>query len=420
MKYLLYYDAASAYTAEQVAAGGDGSKVVSVVDGVAWCEDSEKTYYRYSNKSEDIFVATITVHHRNVSGYELISSTTVTGECFSGMTTKIFVAPANIDGYKSIESGKTVTISGATASVDFVYRYDFTPDYSKPLTFEILTDGYISWRTQYSGDTWASNKVISYSKNKGERQSIRSSYNGTHIDVSAGDIVEFFGNNDMYGQTYNYVHSFSGTTAEFNLKGNIMSLISSNNFENLKSFPTGTNYNFRGLFNACKTLKHARELLLPAEELTENCYDGMFEYCTNLLSAPNLPATSLASGCYSGMFGGCINLVEAPESLSARPVSSSYWYMFRQCSNLLWAPIILNAIPGLSNRYYYFYMFTGCTNLCYVRLYSNETYTQIGNVSTGWLEGVSETGVFEKSSRLTGISSGKNGIPTGWTVVDVD
>ena len=42
MKYLLYYNLDSKFVTDQTAAGGDGTNVVSVVDGVAWTKDQEK------------------------------------------------------------------------------------------------------------------------------------------------------------------------------------------------------------------------------------------------------------------------------------------------------------------------------------------------------------------------------------------
>lgn len=45
MKELLYYKLNSTFTEEQIAAGGDGFHVATVIDGIAWCKDTEKTYY---------------------------------------------------------------------------------------------------------------------------------------------------------------------------------------------------------------------------------------------------------------------------------------------------------------------------------------------------------------------------------------
>ena len=60
------------------------------------------------------------------------------------------------------------------------------------------------------------------------------------------------------------------------------------------------------MFYECAKLTSAPEL--PATELAEDCYCGMFANCTQLTSAPVLPATKLAGGCYSYMFYGCQSL----------------------------------------------------------------------------------------------------------------
>ena len=50
----------------------------------------------------------------------------------------------------------------------------------------------------------------------------------------------------------------------------------------------------------------------PTSISKSNCYDSMFEGCTNLTSAPELPATTLTTDCYLGMFKGCTSLTTAP------------------------------------------------------------------------------------------------------------
>ena len=67
---------------------------------------------------------------------------------------------------------------------------------------------------------------------------------------------------------------------------------------------------FQGLFDECAQLTSAPTL--PAIELAANCYAGMFYGCENLTSAPALPATELAECCYNRMFMECIQLTSAP------------------------------------------------------------------------------------------------------------
>ena len=72
----------------------------------------------------------------------------------------------------------------------------------------------------------------------------------------------------------------------------------------------------------------------PTNITTNNCYRNMFEYCSNLTSAPELPATTLADNCYRGMFYGCAMLTSAPELPATTLVDGCYYYMFYNCNRL--------------------------------------------------------------------------------------
>ena len=94
--------------------------------------------------------------------------------------------------------------------------------------------------------------------------------------------------------------------------------------------------------------------------IAEMCYSYIFFGCTGLTSAPELPATTLAEMCYTSMFQYCTGLTSIE-------VHATEW-------NTSWA----------------------------------------GN----WVESVSATGIFRKPSGTT-IPTGTNGIPSGWTVINV-
>ena len=150
-------------------------------------------------------------------------------------------------------------------------------------------------------------------------------------------------------------------TNNYNVGGNIMSMLFGSNFTgNETEFPSNTSRNFRS-FLKCNKLVNANELLLPAITLTPQCYNYMFIGCTSLTTAPELPATTLANYCYQGMFNGCTSL---------------------------------NSIKCLATDI----SATECT--------------------TKWLNGVAASGTFTTPSS-TAWSTGVNGIPEGWTRVDV-
>ena len=214
------------------------------------------------------------------------------------------------------------------------------PDYSKKyLTFKITSAGTINVGT---GTT--------YSINGGEWQNT-----GTTLAVNGGESIRFKGTNGTYNNNI-----FSGSTAGFNVEGNIMSLIYGDDFKDKTSFPFSSISFLNGFFKNCTGLTSAENLILPVTTLTSNCYSDMFSGCTSLTTAPELPATTLANSCYSGMFRGCTNLTTAP-ALPATTLSNyCYRNMFEKCTSLVSAP----ELPATTLTIYcYAYMFYECTGL---------------------------------------------------------
>lgn len=143
--------------------------------------------------------------------------------------------------------------------------------------------------------------------------------------------------------------------------GNILSLVYGEQFVGKTTFKENGAYQFAELFVNNTAIVDASELSLHMTSLTEHCYQSMFYGCTNLIKGPTLPATTLAANSYRQMFFNCNNL---------------------------------NNIKCLA------------TNL------------SANDCLTNWMYGVSNTGTFYKKSGVTW-PTGINGIPTGWTVVDV-
>jgi hypothetical protein len=85
-----------------------------------------------------------------------------------------------------------------------------------------------------------------------------------------------------------------------------MSLLDGANFSTMDTL--SSDYTFYKLFYNCTSLTDASKLLLPAITLTNDCYEYMFDGCTNITTAPELPAATLAVSCYYKMFNNCINL----------------------------------------------------------------------------------------------------------------
>ena len=300
---------------------------------------------------------------------------------------------------------------------------------AKPLTFTIQEDGTIVWKTTDANIA----KTIQYSKNGGDWTDLTATTGGASIDVVAGDILRFKGNNDTYASDSSY-NCFDGT-AKFAASGNIMSLIDGDNFKDLKTITAP--FAFASMFFDCTGLTQAPAL--PATTLASNCYNSMFSACTGLTQAPALPATTLASYCYNSMFSACTGLTQAPALPVTTLANSCYYSMFRGCTGLTSAPALpattlanfcyyymffdctgLTQAPALPATtlasYCYGYMFRGCTKLAHVKCLATDISAIDCVVS--WLSGVASSGTFVKAAAMTSWPSGASGIPEGWTVED--
>ncbi len=293
------------------------------------------------------------------------------------------------------------------------------------LRFDVLTDGQIKWT---SSDT-AITRTIEYSVNGGKWVEITSTTGGTAIDVSAGDTVFLRGSNRQYAEVIDrgYIYpetgildiynnnnvrtvSFSGTTCQVNLAGNVLSMIYRNGFRKRSSLPGECN--FYGMFNMGNVLKSIDGLSLPATRITEGCYAYMLkggDYTTpvnlparkvkeacyrnifadsKITSVPELGAlntakyafsgmfartnvstvpsdylsftTDLSLGCYDSMFRGCQQLTTFPVLPATTVPQKGYNQMFENCVKLTTAPELPATTLGDTC---YYGMFKGCTGL---------------------------------------------------------
>lgn len=287
---------------------------------------------------------------------------------------------------------------------------------STPLTFEILTNGTIKWV--------GNGVTIEYSKNGGTWTSITSasSSSAPTISVSTGDSVSFRGENWSHGYGGVDTGQFAVDSAEFNIKGNISSMLIPENFDTYQSTLPGLGFN--NFFKNCTTLISAEKLILPAKDLgpLAGTYSSMFEGCTSLIKAPALPATNIGLMCYESMFKNCSSLINAPKLPATTLKDYCYDNMFYNCTSLEKAPDLLATTLAMDC---YYNMFFGCTNLNYIKClatsieYVDEYDPESTNVCTySWLSGVSQSGTFVKNANMNDWPTGNNGIPSGWTVVD--
>ena len=340
-------------------------------------------------------------------------------------TTAAFTEAYNGGKYKKL----WVSYTKENNKVNYKKRHsEYLKEY---FTIEALESGTIQWN--FSGGT------IEYSLNGGDWTTIDRL---TILNVSEGDILRFRGNNNNYSA---YVQARPTIYASFgyNVYGNIMSLISSTEFENLTTIPTIScfNYFFGGTnTNICKVVD-ASDLILPATTLMNYCYYGMFNNCTSLTSVPELPATTLTNGCYRLMFNNCKSLTTAPELPATTLANECYQSMFQDCKSLTTAPE-LPATTLINNCYNqmfygcsnlttapelpattlanscYAYMFMGCTSLNYIKCLA--TNISASNCTNNWVRNVASSGTFVKNASMPRENwvDGNSGIPTGWTVQD--
>ena len=332
------------------------------------------------------------------------------------------------------------------------------------------------WKNEYFTIIALTDGTISYSHKEGSNPMFYSINEGEWIEttvsvdipVSKNDMIRFKSNRG--NQAYNQETFTSGGTAQFEVAGNLMSLVAGDDFATYvpNTNATGTDgdlyCSFKNFFRYCTGLISAKNLIikycdnqsfgqffngctnllmppkLPAMTLANNCYLSMFEGCTSLTTAPALPATTLADACYNVMFYGCTSLTTAPELPATTLANYCYSSMFMGCTSLTTAP---SALPSTTLEIMcYKSMFEGCSSLtnapalpattlkfmCYSNMFRNCTKinyikclaTDISapSCTSNWVSGVASTGTFVKASSMESWATGASGIPTGWTVID--
>lgn len=95
-----------------------------------------------------------------------------------------------------------------------------------------------------------------------------------------------------------------------------------------------------------------------------------------------------------------------------------YTNMFENCSNVRESPELSASVI---NGYAYRDMFDGCSSLNYIKCLATTAYSGVLQDSVfayNWITNISQTGTFVKASGANW-ETGINGIPEGWTVIEV-
>lgn len=305
---------------------------------------------------------------------------------------------ATIDGDKYIFSGDS--ISG--------YEWVYSPiDYSTHYLTMVAETNNVS----FAYSTASSNNKLNYSLDGGSTWSELGNNQST-TSINSGDKIMFRASS-LTVDTERGIGKIT-PSASATVEGNIMSLEYGDNF--IGQTVVQNNYQFRKLFSGVTTITSAENMILPATTVKQQCYSQMFQGCTNLVKTPKTIGSSAmtwsGSYCMSNMFSDCTSLVNVSSTLlpALNLGTQCYWYMFENSTSLIESPLLLaTTLEGQS----YQGMFNGCSSLNTITCLA----TNQSNSTNDWTTGVAATGTFYKHPSASW-SSGNNGIPSTWTVVD--
>ena len=243
---------------------------------------------------------------------------------------------------------------------------------------------------------------------------------------TAGDVITLANRNDkVYFRGSRSQQGFDNyiqfnMTGKLSACGNINSLLSPDesiykNITDYTTFETANGQTFYRLFFNQTSLYDVSALKLSTNKLSIACYCDMFYGCTSLINTTELPATNLANECYMSMFCGCTSLNQAPVLQATLLEHSCYMSMFENCTSLVQAPV-LQAV--FSADYCYRWMFDGCAKLNYIKCLMTDTSAT--GCTDDWLANVAAIGTFECDNKKYFTLDSPNGIPTGWTIKEIN
>lgn len=294
----------------------------------------------------------------NISFEDIGGSTTITITANDKwtMTKPEWITASQTSGNSTATITLSVSASETQRTGDIVIACD---GITKTISVEQgldYSEVYLTIEALENGTFYIRASNVGYSINGGEWTNTAGE---TPLILSNGDKVRLKHSGSVGSSSQGQL---ANNTIRFKVYGNIMSYNWGDNFIG-KTTWNGANYQFYNLFIGSTGLVDASKLILPV---------------TNLIQYSLL--------CYGSMFYGCTSLRTAPELPSETPTDTCYTTMFYNCSNL-------NYIKCLATE------FTGDMN--------------------NWVYGVSPTGTFVKKAGVTW-PTGASGIPTNWTVEEVD
>ena len=252
-------------------------------------------------------------------------------------------------------------------------------------------------------------KTLQYSKDKTNWSTITLSSTTYDINLNQGERVYFRGNEGVL----NYYSNDATIQAITNILGT-QSHVVCGNINTLVNYITPNELTltqgvFALLFQNNTTITSAENLTLPATQIAEGCYRGLFYGCTSLTSIPELPATELAPNCYRAMLANCTSLTTSTKLPATKLSTDCYRELFFKCTSLVNPPELPAEILAEGC---YRALFFKCTSLNNITVYANDISTT--DCTTNWLSGVASSGTFNNYGDATYTINSVSGIPTGW------
>ena len=258
-----------------------------------------------------------------------------------------------------------VSYTKQTEEVNYNKGKDWSQEY---MTLEFLGNGdFRIWVASYGWNNPTFVSGMSYSLNEGEWVDFEYEGNFEYgtvaqsyaVQVHTGDMMRLRANGasatgSMSEDRRNLRGTYFYSDSNYNVMGNVMSLLYGDDFRTCSldltdiehygmiTFKAGDN----DVYHAGKGPVDASNFVLPATALTENCYQGMFTACEDLISAPKLNAIELADGCYCDMFSGCNLLTESPVLPAETLAEDCYMRMFHFCNNMLRITCLATSDPS--------------------------------------------------------------------------
>ena len=240
---------------------------------------------------------------------------------------------SNNESVATVVNGRITAVGLGNATITVT-----TNDGSKTATCEVNVIGL----SGYIGITANADSTLTLLNNGGNNPDLKCSTDGVNwttygsaININQGQTLYLKGNNPNGWSTSSSSYSCLSIKGNISVSGNVMALLDNGaqtgESGDITDIPC--NYCFYDLFRDSTGITSVSEDFLPATNLKQDCYSGMFYQCTSLTNAPKLSSMSLAVSCYQHMFNGCASLTTAPELPATTLADNCYRYMFYKCSS---------------------------------------------------------------------------------------